>query len=82
MERQIRKHDVSNVYLQEIKRKYPLVFEMGIRVARYLEEQLNEVIGEKRNRFSIAASRCCLRACEPVGKIPGYYDLSTRSGIK
>ncbi|MFR6316837.1 MAG: PRD domain-containing protein [[Clostridium] innocuum] len=33
MERQIRKHDVSNVYLQEIKRKYPLVFEMGIRVA-------------------------------------------------
>lgn len=51
MECQIRKHDVSNVYLQEIKRKYPLVFEMGIRVARYLEEQLNEVIGENEIGF-------------------------------
>ena len=51
MERQVKQIDVSNVYLQEIKRKYPLVFEMGIRVARYLEEQLQEIISENEIGF-------------------------------
>lgn len=51
MERQMKHMEVSNVYLQEIKRKYPLVFEMGIRVARYLEEQLGEEINENEIGF-------------------------------
>lgn len=51
MERQMKHVEVSNVYLQEIKRKYPLVFEMGIRVARYLEEQLGEEINENEIGF-------------------------------
>lgn len=51
MERQMKHVEVSNVYLQEIKRKYPLVFEMGVRVARYLEEQLGEEINENEIGF-------------------------------
>lgn len=51
MERQMKHVEVSNVYLQEIKRKYPLVFEMGIRVARYLEEMLGEEINENEIGF-------------------------------
>lgn len=51
MERQMKHVEVSNVYLQEIKRKYPLVFEMGVRVARYLEEQLGEEVNENEIGF-------------------------------
>lgn len=51
MERQMKHIEVSNVYLQEIKRKYPLVFEMGVRVARYLEERLGEVVNENEIGF-------------------------------
>lgn len=51
MERQLKHMDVSNVYLQEIKRKYPLVFEMGIRVGRYLEEVLHIKVKENEIGF-------------------------------
>lgn len=51
MERQLKHMDVSNVYLQEIKRKYPLVFEIGIRVGRYLEETINCNIKENEIGF-------------------------------
>lgn len=51
MERQMKHVDVSNVYLQEIKRKYPLVFEIGIRVGRYLEEIMDISIKENEIGF-------------------------------
>ena len=51
MERQMKHMDVSNMYLQEIKRKYPLVFEIGIRVGRYLEEVLHCTIKENEIGF-------------------------------
>lgn len=51
VERQRNHVKVTNVYLQEIKREYPLVFEMGIRVGRYLEERLDVTIGENEIGF-------------------------------
>lgn len=51
MERQMKHVEVSNVYLQEIKRKYPLVFEIGIRVGSFLEEKLNFTISENEIGF-------------------------------
>lgn len=51
MERRMNNVETSNVYLQEIKRKYPLVFEMGIRIGQFLEEKLNVPIGENEIGF-------------------------------
>ncbi len=51
IERHLKHVDVDNVYLEEIKRKYPLVFEMGIRVGRYIEEVLNIKIRESEIGF-------------------------------
>ncbi|MEG0695119.1 MAG: PTS sugar transporter subunit IIA [Erysipelotrichaceae bacterium] len=47
-----KKHmEVPNVYLQEIKRKYPLVFEMGIRVSKVMEDKLNIILNEDEIGF-------------------------------
>ena len=51
IERQLKHVEVNNVYLQEIKKKYPLVFEMGIRSGKYLEEKMNLVIDENEIGF-------------------------------
>ncbi len=51
IERHLKHVNVNNVYLEEIKRKYPLVFEMGIRVGRYMEEVLNMKISESEVGF-------------------------------
>lgn len=37
---------VSNIYLQELKRKYSLVFELAVRVGQLLEERLGMVLSE------------------------------------
>lgn len=42
---------IENVFLEEIKRKYPLVFEMGIYLIQQLEEQLNVKISEMESGF-------------------------------
>lgn len=51
MERKIHNVEIVNIYLQEIKRKYPLVFEMGVRVGQYIEEHLGIIIGENELGF-------------------------------
>jgi lichenan operon transcriptional antiterminator len=43
--------EVDNMYLQEIKRNYPLVFEMGVRVCELLEEKLHIHIKENEIAF-------------------------------
>ena len=51
IERQLTNVQVDNVYLQEIKKKYPLVFEMGVRAGRYLEEHINLTVNENEIGF-------------------------------
>lgn len=42
---------VSNVYLSEIKRKYPLVFEIGVQVGEVLKNVLDIEVGENEIGF-------------------------------
>lgn len=42
---------IPNVYLHEIKRKYPLVFEMGIRVGKFIEDKLHIILNEDEIGF-------------------------------
>lgn len=51
IERQSRNVEVDNVYLEEIKKKYPLVFEMGVRAGNFLSEQTNLDINENEIGF-------------------------------
>lgn len=51
LERQIKNIEVDNMYLQEIKRRYPLVFEMGVRVSKLLEEKIHIKIKENEIAF-------------------------------
>lgn len=53
LERHIHNIEVDNIYLHEIKRKYPLIFEMGVRVCKILEEQIH--IRIKENEISFIA---------------------------
>ena len=51
IERQRNKVDVTNLYLKEIKRKYPLVFEMAIHSAKVIEKFTGYVIDEPEIEF-------------------------------
>ncbi|MFL0246158.1 BglG family transcription antiterminator [Clostridium sp. WILCCON 0185] len=51
IERYKKKIEIDNMYLQEIKRDYPLVFEMGVRVCELLEGKLNITISENEIAF-------------------------------
>lgn len=51
MERRLNRVETSNVYLQEIKRKYPLVFEMAVRIGQFMEQKLSINIGENEIGF-------------------------------
>lgn len=53
LERHIHNIEVDNMYLQEIKRKYPLIFEMGVRVCKLMEDQIH--IRIKENEISFIA---------------------------
>lgn len=50
-ERQIQGITVDNVYLQEIKKKYPLVFEMGVHSGKFLNEKAGLKINENELGF-------------------------------
>lgn len=43
--------DIDNLYLQEIKHNYPLVFEMGVRACEELEKKLHICISENEIAF-------------------------------
>ncbi|SHF04789.1 transcriptional antiterminator BglG [Clostridium fallax] len=51
LERQIKNIEIDNMYLQEIKRKYPLIFEMAVRVCKLLEEKIHINIKENEIAF-------------------------------
>ena len=51
IERRNKNINVSNIYLQELKRKYPLVFELAIRVGELLEQELRMDISENELGF-------------------------------
>lgn len=51
IERNKNKISVSNVYLGEIKRKYPLVFEIGVQVGEVLRNLLDIEVGENEIGF-------------------------------
>lgn len=42
---------LENIFLEEIKQKYPLVFEMGVYIVGYLEEQLDIQIADIETGF-------------------------------
>ena len=42
---------LEDIFLEEIKQKYPLVFEMGVCIVSYLEEQLQIRIGDMESGF-------------------------------
>lgn len=42
---------IENVYLKEVKRRYPLVFELGIQAGRALSDQIGSEIGENEIGF-------------------------------
>ncbi|WP_305152124.1 BglG family transcription antiterminator [uncultured Dubosiella sp.] len=42
---------ISNIYLQELKRKYPLVFELAVKVGRLMKRNLNLDISEHEIGF-------------------------------
>ncbi|MCI5774045.1 MAG: BglG family transcription antiterminator [Erysipelotrichaceae bacterium] len=46
LERMANGVDVSNVYLNDIKKNYPLVFEMSVFIGRIIEEKMNIAIQE------------------------------------
>lgn len=50
-ERQIQGITMDNVYLQEIKKKYPLVFEMGVYAGNFLNEKAHLNINENELGF-------------------------------
>lgn len=51
VERRNNNINVTNIYLQELKRKYPLVFELAIHVGKLLEYYLNMHISENELGF-------------------------------
>ncbi|MFC2768977.1 MAG: BglG family transcription antiterminator [Streptococcus gordonii] len=51
IERQKTNTSMSNVYLREIKRKYPLVFEMAVHAGEVLSERLEKKVGENELSF-------------------------------
>lgn len=51
IERTSKKLVANNLYLQEIKRKYPLIFELGVTSANYLSQRLNMEISEEEIGF-------------------------------
>jgi len=51
VERSHKNITAANLYLQEIKRKFPLIFELGVTSANYLSEQLNIPIVEDEIGF-------------------------------
>lgn len=51
IERQLKNINMNNVYLQEIKKKYPLVFEMAVSSAKFLAEKINLNVNENEIGF-------------------------------
>lgn len=51
LERQKNNVNVANMYLKEIKRKYPLVFEMAIHSGRVITEVMHQAINENELAF-------------------------------
>lgn len=46
LERKKKNIHTSNIYLDELKHKYPLFFEMGVRVGKFIQDKLKIVIDE------------------------------------
>jgi lichenan operon transcriptional antiterminator len=51
LERQRNEIEVTNVYLQEIKRKYPLIFEMSVRAGAIIQNMGNKYVNENELAF-------------------------------
>lgn len=51
IERQKTSTSMSNIYLKDIKRKYPLIFEMAVHAGEVLSEHLEREIGENELSF-------------------------------
>ena len=68
LERKKQQIHIDNVYLQEIKKKYPLVFEMGIRVARYFSERMKITIDENEVGFLALHLGCAYERSGESGK--------------
>lgn len=51
IERRNKNISISNIYLQELKRKYPLVFELAIRVGRLLDDHFGMETSENELGF-------------------------------
>lgn len=59
---------LEDVFLEEIKQKYPLVFEMGICIVAYLEEQLGVPVTEMESGFIALHLGAASERVNPVRK--------------
>ncbi|WML37624.1 PRD domain-containing protein [Clostridium sp. OS1-26] len=82
IERYIKNIEINNMYLQELKHKYPLVFEMGVNVCKLLEEKIHINIKENDIAFiAIHLGAACARKnvtykCKTVMIYPRNEALS------
>lgn len=51
LERMIQEESLVNVYVEEIKRRYPLIFEMSVHVSQFIESKTNLYIKENEIGF-------------------------------
>ena len=51
LKRHYEKIEIDNTCLEEVKRKYPLIFEMGVWVGKIIEERLKIIISENEISF-------------------------------
>lgn len=51
LKRHYEKREIDNTCLEEVKRKYPLIFEMGVWVCKIIEERLKIIISENEISF-------------------------------
>ena len=51
LKRHYEKIEIDNTCLEEVKRKYPLIFEMGVWVCKIIEERLKIIISENEISF-------------------------------
>ena len=76
LERRKNNVQVTNVYLQEIKRKYPLVFEMAVRAGEVLAETCEVNINENELAIFSFAFRSSVRSGQFFKTLSCDYDHS------
>lgn len=81
IERRNKNINVSNIYLQELKRKYPLVFELSIHVGQLLEKRLNMKISENELGFLALHLGAAYERCNTQNKYRAVVIYPTEQAL-